>query len=173
MIDKLKYSDETDKSLGLAGMAISLVAYDGEEYLSGVSLVDGEEPFEMSEEFFFAGNPRFSAKIVWNGLLKQYRITVGMMLGNVMCRAYGSGHNPSREAIDALHGIAADEGQSRCSLDKDEIDTIFNKSYSYFNRLFSHPVVNDVARNMATTLVNQRRLSAGEVFDLLQRLNSI
>lgn len=37
-MEKLRYTDETDRCYGAAGMAISLVVYDGEEMLSAISL---------------------------------------------------------------------------------------------------------------------------------------
>ena len=43
MYDKLKYIDETDKSLGIAGMAITLVACDCEDMLACVSLEEFAE----------------------------------------------------------------------------------------------------------------------------------
>ena len=173
MTSILKYTDETDKCLGLAGMAISLVACDGEEYLAAVSLDPEEDSFSMAEEFYFSGNPRFSAKIAWNEMLKQFQITTGMMLANVLCRAFAAGHSPAREAIDAVHEIIISEGTDRCELDNDEIDSLFNKNYAYYNRLFSHPTVNVIARDFAAALQRQRRMTSGEVLEALRRLNSL
>lgn len=173
MVSILKYIDETDKSLGIAGMAISLVACDGDEYLSAVSMEPGEEPLAMAEEFFFSGNPRFSAKIAWNELLKQYQITLAMLLGNVICRAFAAGHSPSSQVMDAVRKIACEHGAEFCELDTDEIEGLFNKNYAYYNRLFSHPTVNVVARDFAGTLRDRRRMTAGEVLEALHRLNSL
>lgn len=41
-MEKLRYTDETDRCYGAAGMAISLVVFDGEDILSAISL-DGPE----------------------------------------------------------------------------------------------------------------------------------
>lgn len=169
----LKYTDEADKSLGIAGMAISLVACDGEDYLTAVSLAEDEDSVAMSEEFYFVSNPRFSAKIVWNELLKQYQVIAGMMLGNVLCRAYGAGRNPAREALEAVRATLGELGSEECELEKDEIDKLYNKNYAYYTRLFSHPTVATVARDFAGALQSQRRLTAGEVFEHLRRLNSL
>lgn len=173
MIESLKYTDEADKSLGIAGMAITLVACDGEEYLAAVSLEAEEEPLSMAEEFFFSGNPRFSAKIAWKELLKQYQVTTGLLLGNVLCRAFAAGHSPASAAIDAVREIVREEGISHCSLDKDEADSIFNKSYTYYNRLFMHPSVLVIARDFASALQERRRMTAGDVLESLRRLNNI
>ena len=49
----LKYIDERDKSYGVAGMAIAVVAYDTEDMLASVSM-DAEpgHTIEFGSEFF-------------------------------------------------------------------------------------------------------------------------
>lgn len=173
MKSALKYVDEADKALGIAGMAISLVACDGEDFLAAVSIVDGEDSLDMSDEFFFNGNQEFSAKLAWNEMLKQFQLTAGMLLGNVMCRAYAAGHSPSRDTLDAVRRLIREEGSEHCSLDRDEADAIYEKDYDYYSRLFAHPTVAEVARNFASVLRTRRRLNAAEVLDNLRRLNSL
>lgn len=173
MYEKLKYTDETDKSLGVAGMAITLVACDCEDMLSAVSLEEGEESISMAEEFFFNGNPRMSAKIAWNEILKQFQVTTGMLIGNVLCRRFCAGTSPDAEMIRIVHDIIIDEGTNQCSLDEDESEAVYNKYYRYYNRLFTHPTVAVVARDFAATLRMQRRMSAGEVIDNLRRLTNL
>jgi len=173
MENKLKYTDETDKSLGIAGMAISLVACDSEHLLAAVSLKDEEETLQMAEEFFFSGNPRISAKIAWNELLRQYQITSGLLLGNVMCRALSAGHGIDKDVLDFVHKLIIGDGQKYCSLDNDEAEAMYNKEYSYYYRMFSHPSVAEIARDFASTLRLQRRMTAGEVVENLRRLSSI
>ena len=52
MDSHLRYTDEKDKSYGLAGMAISMVVLDGEEYLDGLSIdAPTGEGIELSQEF--------------------------------------------------------------------------------------------------------------------------
>ena len=173
MENKLKYTDENDKSLGVAGMAISLVACDGEDYLAAVSLEEDEDALQMAEEFFFGGNPRFSAKIAWNEILKQFQITSGMMLGNVMCRNLAAGHALDSEMIEMIHDLILSDGQEFCSLERDEIENLYNQEYKYYYRMFSHPTVATIARDFATTLRLQRRMTAGEVIENLRRLSAI
>lgn len=169
----LKYTDETDKSLGIAGMAISLIACDSEDYLASVSLEEGEEAIAMASEFFFNGNPSVSAKIAWNEMLKQYQITTAMLIGNIMCRALVAGHSPKNKILDLVHDIVKREGAAQCSLEDDEIENVYRKNFSYYNRLFKHPAVQDIARDFATTLRMARRMTAGEVVENLHRLNSL
>ena len=56
MNGKLKYTDDVDKSLGLAGMAITLVACDSEELIASVSMEDDEEPLEMRKSKILGKN---------------------------------------------------------------------------------------------------------------------
>lgn len=172
-MNTLKYTDETDRSLGVAGMAISLVACDCERLLASVSLEKDEQEIQFAEEFFFAGNPRMSAKIAWNELLRQYQVAMGMMLGNIMCRSFAAGHTPDAAALRAVHDILAEMGHTHCSLEDDEIESLFNKNYGYYSRLFNHGGVLVVARDFATALRMRRRMTAGEVVEHLARLNSI
>ncbi len=173
MENKLKYTDENDKSLGVAGMAISLVACDSEHYLAAVSLEDEEDTLQMAGEFFFSGNPRISAKIAWNELLKQYQITSGLLLGNVLCRSLSAGRNVDKEVLDIIHDMIVNDGRSYCSLEDDEVEAMYNKEYSYYYRMFSHPSVASIARDFAATLRMQRRMTAGEVIEHLRHLSSI
>lgn len=169
----LHYNDEADKSLGIAGMAISLVACDCENVLSSVSMEPDDDSLNLTQEFFFSGNPRQSARIAWNELLRQFQIASSLVIGNVLCRAHAAGHSPAKEIIDAMHGFISEQGREYCSLDDDEIEAIYNKNYQYHRRLFSHPGVMSVARDFATVLRMRRTMTAGEVFEQLSRLNSI
>lgn len=170
-MEKLKYKDETDKSLGIAGMAISLVACDCENFLAAVSLDDGDESIEMAQEFFFNGNPRISAKIAWNEILRQFQVTTGLLLGNVLCRAFSAGHDVDDDVMQAVHDMIFDAGRTHCSLDDDELDALYRKEYVYYRRMFSHPQVTGIARDFASTLRLHRRMSAGEVIENLRRLS--
>ena len=170
MYENLKYSDEADRSLGIAGMAIALMACEGEDYIAKVSLEDGDETIEFSQEAFFVSNPRFSAKIAWNQMMREYHIFTGMLLGNVICRQVLTNKNVKEELVEMLHDLIAEHGMHNCSLDEDEVNELFNKDLRYFRRLFSHPAVSDVARDFALNLRVHRRMTAGEVFENLSRL---
>ena len=72
MKKQFSYKNEDDKCYGLTGMAIALVVFDGEDYLTTINL-DAETSKEMmdfTDDFYFSGNPEFSAKNVWNQILK-------------------------------------------------------------------------------------------------------
>ena len=172
MYEILKYTDEVDKSLGITGMSIALMACDGEDYLATVSVEEGESTFDFSPDAFFLGNPRLSAKIAWTQIMKEFHIFSGMVLGNVMCRHIVTKHTVGQEIIDILHDLISEHGLKECSLDDDEIEDMFEKDFQYFYRLFNHPVVSDAAREFATTLRLHRRMTGGEVFENLSRLTT-
>lgn len=172
MYEILKYSDEIDKSLGVAGMAIALLACDGENCIATVSLEDNEAAVDFTPEAFFACNPRFSAKIAWNQQMREFHIYSGLLLGNVFCRYIVASKSLRQDIINVLHDLIYEQAEEKCSLENDEIESIFNKDVHYFNRLFNHPGVADAARDFANTLRIQRRMTAGEAFEYLSRLTS-
>ena len=171
----LKYADETDRVLGLTGMTISMLVWDGEEYLTAVSLDNRPgEGLELSPDFHFAGNPRLSARLAWNSLVKHWELSSAMAICNVACRAYLRNNKRMSSSLNAaLKALVRDEGRTICSLDDDEIDRIYAKTFDYADRIFSHAGVMQVARNFADSLSARRRLTAAEAFDLLSPLNNL
>lgn len=138
MKNKLKYADEEDKSYGITGMAISMMVWDSEHLLSEIS-IDGpaDDSIRFTPEFFLTDNPRLSAKIAWTRRLKHFQLSAGMLISNVMCRSYMHRHKEmSDDMKSVLHSLIKEEGHDMCSLDDDEIDAIFDKSFSYLDRIF-------------------------------------
>ncbi|WP_300632145.1 hypothetical protein [uncultured Duncaniella sp.] len=171
----LKYTDDNDRCYGATGMAIGLMVFDGDDMLASITL-DGDpnEMVAMSPDFYFAGNPGVSAKAAWNQMLKNYNIGIGMLMSNLLCRHLVN----RREALpqdlhDFLHDFAREEGHEACSLDDDEIDRLFDKNFSYLNRVFSHRGVQSVAHDFATTLSQRRSLSRLDTLELLDALRML
>lgn len=171
----LRYADETDRALGLTGMAISLVLWDGEPMLAALSLDNNPgEGVEFTPAFGFAGNPRLTASLAWRELLRQYELSAAMIMGNAICRSYIGHSRPLTSASTAaLRALLRDEGREVCQLDDDEIDMVYNKTYRYLDRVFTHNAVTRIARNFADTLSRERRLTAAEVFDSLSDLSRL
>lgn len=171
----LKYSDETDRSFGLAGMAISMVVWDGEDMLSAVSLDNPMgEGMELAPEVRFSGNPNISPRTAWQQQVKRLELSAAMIMGNAMCRAHVNRRRAVSSKVNAsLKALVRDEARSVCSLDDDEIEAIYNKTYSYLERLFTHDGVADLAREFARELCDKRRLSAAETLDRLRALNRL
>lgn len=168
----LSYRNERDKTYGVTGMAITLVALDGEQYLSYINLdAEPSECLEMSHDFAFRGNPRMSAKIVWEQTLKDLRLSTSLALGNLACRRYVLDHDSiSRiEAASLRDAMRGDAGE-HCGLDSDEADRLFDSCLSYVDRIFSHSGIHNVAHSFASTLTERRSLSANEAIELLASL---
>lgn len=171
--ESLKYADETDKSFGLAGMAISLMAWDAEEWLEAINLdAAADEALHMSAEFYLCIAPRVGAKAVWEQALKRFRITAAMTVANVACREMAhKGHSTISTSTDtALRKALADEGAALCDLEDDEVSRVYGKSLAYCNRLFAHPAVCQLADRLASTLRQSRTMSAREVWEILAPL---
>lgn len=172
METSLKYTDENDKCYGVTGMAIGIVALDSEELLDSLSLdADSGDSVKFTSEYYFSGNPRLSAKIAWNEILRHFQLSTAMMISNVMCRHYVCRHAAIPDDLrKAMLDIAAAEGRDTCSLDDDEINDMFVKSYNYLHRLFNHNGVQSVAVDFARTLSTRRHLTRAEVIEELRAL---
>lgn len=171
----LKYTDEDDKCYGITGMAIGIVIWDADEMLSAVSLdAPAAEVVEYAPEYYFNGNPGLSAKAAWSHLLKHYQASMGMMIGNVLCRSYVLHHvSPDPEVRQALLDCLRDEGCDTCSLEADEVERIFTRSYNYLDKVFTHHGVHAIAHRFADTLRAQRRMSRGEILEQLAALSQL
>lgn len=175
-MEKLRYTDETDRCYGAAGMAISLVVFDGEDILSAISLdgPEGTQTMALAPEFFFAGNPGISAKTAWRQILKNYNLGIAMVTANLLCRYLVNRRmGLPGDVLDTLRALAVEEGRDACQLDDDEIDAIFEKNLNYLTRVFSHRGVHSVAHDFASTLQSRRTLSRLDVIEILQALQSL
>ena len=162
-MEQLRYTSESDRAYGAAGMAMGLVIYDGEEMLASICIDSDPD-----------GNPGVSAKSAWNQNLKNYNLGISMLISNVMCRYMVSrSSSVPAELKDILHELALGEGRESCQLDEDEIDRLFDKNYSYLTRVFSHRGVQSVAHDFASTLISRRTLSRHEVIEQLSALNML
>ena len=171
----LSYSDETDRAYGVAGMAIALMLWDGDDYLDSLSI---DSPvgaaLHLTPAFGFNGNPRLMASLAWRQHLRQLELTSAMIMGNAICRAYIHRSNPlTADASRSLRDIIRNEGRETCTLDEDEADMLYNKTQRYLDRVFTHSAVATLAHNLADSLCRQRQLSASQVFDILRDLNRL
>lgn len=168
----LKYADERDKIYGLAGMAITLVALDGEKYLCEIRLdAPADKSFVMSHDYGFTGNPRMSARIVWEQTLSDLRMTASMALGNIACRRYVLGHRAidDNDIVAVREAVRLDAGE-HCSLDTDEADSLFNTSLNYVQRIFRHSGVQEIAHTFAGHIGRRRTMSGAEAVEILHSL---
>lgn len=175
MDNKLKYRDERDKTYGITGMVIAMVLTDGEEMLVEVSLdAPAGESMRFTPDFYFNGNPRLSAKLAWNQMLRQFSISTGMLIGNVLCRSYLMDNSGlDSEVLDEVRRLVRRHGAELCTLETDEADSLFNRNFSYFDRIFNHRGVAAVAHNFASELTHRRSMSLQEIIEQLRDLNRL
>lgn len=171
----LSYSNDNDKCYGATGMAMAVVIFDGEDKLASVDIdTTPDRIVAMTDEFYFSGNPGMSAKGVWNVLLKNFNITMAMSLGNVMCRRMVlNGSSIDRETYNQLRQLMVEAGTENCSLEADETTRLFDRNFTYLQRVFNHQGVQEVAREFARVLTTRRRLSRLEVIEQLRALSSL
>ena len=175
-MESLKYTDEADRCYGAAGMAVSLVIYNGEDVLAGFSLDDatGNDTISLTPDFFFAGSPGVQATTAWRQILKNYNLGVAIVLGNVLCRHLVNRHHGVPSDVEkTLRTFALDEGADACQLEADEVKTIFDKTYNYLTRVFSHRGVQAVVQDFVSALQSRRTLSRHDALDLMSALSRL
>jgi len=171
----MKYRDELDKSYGVAGMALGLSVLDADDLFTAVTIEgDGPECIQFTPEFFFAGNPRLSPRGAWKYILGHYRVTVGLVVANALCRRMVlDNERVDQQLRDQLFDIACDDGRDYCQLERDEVEPIFEEAFSNMMRLFNDSRVRRAMDSFADTLQQRRTLSHIDVNDILQQLNLI
>lgn len=168
----LKYKDENDRAFGLGGMVVCMNAMDSEKYIDYVSL-DSEtgQGMTFTPDFFHITNQRLSAKAVWNDSLNHFQLLTGLMVSNLLSRAMFRSHEGiTRELIDLMLGHVSQEGKELCSLEDDEIKNLYDKTLSYFHRLFSSQEVDEVVHRFVDLLARRRRLENEEILAVLRPL---
>lgn len=170
----LAYKNEDDKAFGLAGMAISLAALDAIDRVAGVSL-DSEGPMvTFSHQYYFTGSPSISPKSTWDNLIHNFYITSAMVLSNVMARSLVRlKDDVPADVLDTIHNEIIMEGRETCSLEDDEIETIYDKTRVYMGRIFRNPRLHPAINDFAHLLARRRSLSGNEIIDELRALSII
>lgn len=170
----MKYCDEKDKCYGVVGMAVGLNVWEAESLFTSINLdAQGFDCIDFTYEYFFSGAPSVSPKASWEHQIKMFKILMGITLSNVMCRRMVGKHanlqsNEKRELLKML----SEQGLEDYSLSESECEAIFNKSYNYLTRLYSHYQVQEMVEDFANKLAAKRRMSACEVNEALSILNN-
>ena len=164
------YTDEKDKSYGLSGMALAMYAGDSCAMLRSVSLDSTDAQITFTPDFFFTASPRYSAKIAWSEMLKQYRTLNLLIVSNVLSRHILLHRQAvTSTLLDEMLGLVRDEGRDECQLDDDEIQRVFDKACYDMRNLLSNPKVAEIMGRMASLLCEKRALSGSEISELIER----
>jgi len=169
----MSFRDERDKCYGVASMALGLEVYQAERLYGGVTVdADGARCIRFTPEYYFAGNPRLSASMVWQHLLSHFKVSIGIAIAGTLGRMIVlDGQQPDQQLRNSLLEAACADGEDYCQLERDEVQPIFDKAYSSLLRLFNEDEVHRAIKVMADTLQKRRTLTQTEIAELLQRLN--
>lgn len=171
----LKYTDDNDRALGAAGMAVGIVVANAEELVEGLDLdLPSDRMMLLSDSFWLAGIHGSSVRSMMNQMVAAYRVTVSMAIANLLCRSIiGRSHVATQEERRTLFDAIMAEGHESCCLDDDEIHSIFDRDYNYMIRVFSHSGVQPIVRHIADELKERRRFSRIELIEALRPLSSL
>lgn len=171
----LRYKDEQDKCYGLTGVAMSAVIWDVEHLISGIYLdSDAFNSIQYTPQLIAEGNTEISPRNIWNHNVEKFRLSMGMILSNVLCRTYVLERKfINHKTKQHIFEYFIEEGNFTCSLEKDEVEALFNKNYDYLHRIFSHPEVQRIANDFAQHLTERRSLTQAEIIESLQALNML
>ncbi|MEF9923584.1 MAG: hypothetical protein RSA66_10345 [Muribaculaceae bacterium] len=169
----MKYRDEDDKCYGIVGMAIGLTIWNAEELFTKISVdAEGFDCITFTSDYYFAGNPAVSAKVSWQSMLEHYKVTMGIVIANIMCRRMVGDDKSVENAIrKELFEALSQEGKDSCQLERDEIERLFDKSYSYLTQLFAHSQVKSMVHDFADDLKSRRSMNNHEVAEELRLLH--
>ena len=171
----MKYSDEDDKCYGVTGMAFGLTIWNAEDAFTHISIdADGLDSITFTSDYYFSGNPAISAKESWQIVLEHYKVIMGILIANIMCRKVvrehvGIDNALRRKILDML----MEEGKSTCQLDEDEIEALFNKSFNYLMQLFSNNQIKRLSHDFAREIKARRIMSNHEVAESLRLLRML
>lgn len=170
----LTYLNEDDRAYGLAGMAISLAALNAIDKVAEVSLDSDGPMVSFSHSYYFSGSPSISPKTTWDNLLRNFYLTSAMAISNVMARSVVRLQTPvPSNVMDKVRRAIEDEGAFTCSLEEDEIDALYRKTYSSMQRIFMNPRLHPAIDEFARIISRKRILSGTEIEDELQILQLI
>ena len=169
----MKYRNEEDKCYGVAGMAIGLSIFDADDLLTEVTIdADSGDNLRFVPDYYFTGSPRVPASKSWHHIYSHYQVSMGLAIANAMCRKMVLDHGVlDRKRREELLDAAVADGQSLCQLDRDEVEPLFDKSYSYLMRVFGNREIQGAISAFVKQLQQRRTLTRGEVAELLQELN--
>lgn len=167
----LAYADDRDKSFGVAGMAIALVACDCQDYIREINLdAPAGHNIVMSHDYGFRGNPRMSAKIVWEQSVKELRVTTTMALGNIACRSRMlRNRSLDKKETQSVRDAVRTDAAECCALDTDEADALFDHCLGYVDGIFSHHAIPPVVNGFVARINEQRSMTIAEIVETLAR----
>lgn len=167
----LNYSNEDDRAFGLAGMTISLASLDAIDKVVGISL-DADGPMvTFSQEYYYSLSPAVSPKMVWENLIRNFHLTASMVVANVLARSLVRlGEEAPKEVMDKVYSEIEQEGLETCGLEKDEVESFYNRIFMQNRRIFGNPRLRPAISELASMISRKRTMSGLEIRDELNYL---
>ena len=170
----LKYLNEDDRAYGLAGMVISLASLNAIDRVAQVSLDAAGPMVEFSHEYYFSGSPSFSPKSTWDNLVNNFHLTTSMVLSNILARSLVRLKlEAPDDVLREVYEEVEKEGIDTCSLEEDEIESLYNNALRRSMKLFRNQRLHSAVDEFARVLSRRRSLSGREIIDELELLQLI
>lgn len=168
---EFSYRNEDDKAYGLAGMIITLGAFDALELVHSVSL-DADGPMvEFSEEYYHLLSPSISPKSVWEAMRRNFYITSAMVVGNVMARSLvRDGHNTPDAILSSIRNVMKEEGSESLDLEEDETDMLYRHLLQRNMQIYLNPRMHSKVQTLSRRLALRRNLSVTDLISELEHL---
>ena len=167
----LSYMNEDDRAYGLAGMMVAIAALDAIDRVANVN-IDTEGPMvEFSHAYYYTGNPSISPKASWDNLVDNFHLTTSMVMGNILARSLVRLKEDAPDDImREVFELVEEEGTETCSLERDEIEGLYNRALSRAMRIFRNPRIHPAIDEFARIISVKRSLSGREILDELHQL---
>ncbi|MCH5227354.1 MAG: hypothetical protein J1F16_06000 [Muribaculaceae bacterium] len=166
--------NEDDRAYGLAGMMVALANLDAIDRIAAVTIDTDGPMVEFSHAYYFSGNPSISPKATWDNLVSNFHITTSMVMGNILARSLVRlKEEAPEEVMKELYDMVEEEGKESCSLEKDEVENLYDYALSRAMRIFRNPRVHPAIDEFARIISVKRTMSGREIFDELHQLQLI
>lgn len=170
----LSYLNEDDRAYGLAGMMISLASMHAVDRVAQISIDSVGPMVEFSHAYYFSGNPSISPKSTWDNLVRNFHLTTSMVLSNVLARSLVRLKKEApAQVLKELYEEVEKEGIDTCSLEKDEIEDLYNNALRLSLRLFRNPRLHPAIDEFARVISRKRSMTGMEILDELHLLQLI
>lgn len=166
--DILKYIDDSDRSYGVAGMALAAFILDYEKYIDSISIERrGIDAVDFTPDFFMASSENISPKASWEHTLEQFQVVSSMLISNLMCRSIVRNRRELQQShhdamLEALADFACD-----CQLEEEEARQLFYKHYMYLDRAYHNSRLHDAASRLVNELTSRLTLTHSDLCDVL------
>lgn len=171
----MKYRSDQDKCYGAAGMAIALNVLDAEEAYCGICVdAEGLDCVQLQPALLSDGAIATDAREAWKRSVHHFHIAMGLLIADRVSRKMILDHGAvDRKMRNHLLSAMEQEGKTLCSLERDEVNEVFEHYFQHMVKVFSNAAVRSAVCQLAQLLEERRTLTSSEVEELLTELQII